>query len=329
MTADAGDTPLIFGFEFDADGHARRLSWADIAGGPAARPGVRRWLHLNRLSPTVHQWLTGDSGIDGVIDAALLKEDTRPRCLAHDNGLLINLRGVNLNEGSEPEDMIAIRIWMSQDVVVSLRAFHIKAAQDLRDRIMAGDVPESSGAIITYLAARLTDRIEPVVSDLDEQADDFEETLLTTGASLPKSALSSFRRKVLTLRRFIMPQRDALSQMIREGTDLFDPAHILHLREVADRVTRIGEELDTIRDRSGVMQEQIIEERSERMNQRLFVLSIISAVFLPLGFVTGLFGVNVGGMPGTASSLAFTLLCICMLVLSTGLIVLFRRMRWL
>ena len=325
----AGDNPLVFAFEFDADGVARRLNWDDIVSGPAARPGVRRWLHLNRLSPAVRAWLTDVSGIDGVIDAALLQEDTRPRCLAHEGGLLINLRGVNMNEGSEPEDMIAIRIWMSEDVVVSLRAFHILAAQDLRDQIMGGDVPASSGDIITYLAARLTDRIEPVISDLDSQADDFEDKLLEARESLPKSALSSFRRKVLTLRRYIIPQRDALAQMVREGAHIFSADQTLQLREVADRVTRIGEELDTIRDRSTVLQEQIIEERAERMNQRLFVLSIISAVFLPLGFVTGLFGVNVGGMPGTGSPVAFTLLCLGMVALSGGLIVLFRRMRWL
>ena len=100
-------------------------------------------------------------------------------------------------------------------------------------------------------------------------------------------------------------------------------------REIGDRVTRIGEELDSIRERSLVLQEQVVEERSERMNQRLFVLAIISAVFLPLGFVTGLFGVNLGGMPGAASPIAFTALCVGMTVVTLGLLLLFRRMRWL
>ena len=65
------------------------------------------------------------------------------------------------------------------------------------------------------------------------------------------------------------------------------------------------------------------------MNQRLFVLAIISAVFLPLGFVTGLFGVNLGGMPGAASPLGFTILCVIMGAVTAGLLFLFRRMRWL
>lgn len=321
--------PLIFAFEFTPDGGARRLTWQDIVSGPAERPGVRRWLHLNRLSPDVRDWLTGASGIDPLIDRSLLQEDTRPRAARQGNGVLVNLRGVNLNEGSQPEDMLAIRIWMTEGVVVSLRAFHIKAAQDLRDAIMAGNVPESSGAIVTFIAARLTDRIEPVVAELDERSDDFEDELLAPGANLPKTALADFRRKVLALRRYIIPQREALSQLVREGDSLFSPSDILHLREVSDRVTRIGEELDSIRERSIVLQEQIVEERAERMNQRLFVLAIISAVFLPLGFVTGLFGVNLGGMPGAASPTAFTALCLGMVTLTGLLLVVFRKMRWL
>ncbi|MEQ9315028.1 MAG: zinc transporter ZntB [Henriciella sp.] len=326
---EATRTPLVFAFEFDQEGGAMRLTWEDIANGPAERPGVRRWLHLDRLSPEVRTWLVEQSGVDLVIDQALLQEDTRPRCVKHGNGYLINLRGVNLNEGADPEDMIAIRIWSTADVVISLRAFHILAAQDLRERIMQGEVPGSSGAILTFLAARLTDRIEPVVSDLEDQAGEFEDQLIDQAGSLPKSALGNFRRQVLQLRRYIIPQRDALAQMAREGGDLFSPDEILHLREIGDRVTRLGEELDNIRDRSTVMQEQIVEERADRMNQRLFVLSIISAIFLPLGFVTGLFGVNVGGMPGTGSPVAFTFLCLGMASIATLLVLVLHRMRWL
>ena len=323
------DTPLIFGFEFDEDGGARKLSWEELASGPAARPGVRRWLHLDRLSPAAQTWLNTVSGIDAVIDRALLQEDTRPRCARHGDGLLINLRGVNLNEGAAPEDMIAIRIWMTEEVVVSLRAYHIMAVQDLHDQIMAGDIPNSSGAIVSTIAMRLTHRIEPVVADLDDEADQFEDSLLEDGATLPKTALASFRRKVLTIRRYIIPQREALAHIIREGEDMFSTGDILHLREIADRVIRIGEELDSIRERSLVLQEQVMEERSERMNERLFVLSIISAIFLPLGFVTGLFGVNLGGMPGLNDAAAFTLLCLGLMGLTVVLLLMLRRMRWL
>ena len=72
-----------------------------------------------------------------------------------------------------------------------------------------------------------------------------------------------------------------------------------------------------------------MEERSDMMNQRLFVLSILSAVFLPISFVTGLFGVNVGGMPGVDSPLAFALLVAGLIVATTAMLAIFRWRRWI
>ena len=94
-------------------------------------------------------------------------------------------------------------------------------------------------------------------------------------------------------------------------------------------MTRLAEELDTIRDRSTVLQEQVIEERAEVMNQRLFVLSILSAVFLPISFVTGLFGVNVGGIPGVESPGAFALLVVGLALATLLMLALFRWRRWI
>ena len=88
-------------------------------------------------------------------------------------------------------------------------------------------------------------------------------------------ALTFNRRKVLALRRYIVPQRETLSQLVREGSAaaFFSETDALYLRESVDRVTRLAEDLDAIRERSVVLQEQIMEERSDLMNQRLFVLS--------------------------------------------------------
>ena len=71
----------------------------------------------------------------------------------------------------------------------------------------------------------------------------------------------------------------------------------MHLRETGDRITRIAEELDSIRDRAAVLQDQVAGQRQEQLNQRLLALSIMSAFFLPLTFLTGLLGMNLAGIP--------------------------------
>lgn len=330
MMSDIAETgPLIFGFSFDADGKATPLNWDAIKSGKAESSGARIWLHLNRLDAEAQIWLRTKSGLDPIICHALLQEDTRPRATRHGDGLLFNFRAVNLNEGADPEDMLALRGWATKNIVITLRAHMIRAVNDIRTRILEGNSPRSTGDLITALSGKITDRIEPIVAELEEQADEIEEKMLEGDARLIKTTIGEHRRTVLKLRRYIIPQREALSQAIREGADLFADDQMLLMRETADRVTRITEELDSIRERLIVLQEQMVEERGERMNQRLFVLAILSAIFLPLSFVTGLFGVNVGGMPGVESGLAFAILCASMVGLTGLLILVLHKMDWL
>ena len=322
--------PFLFGYGFAADGTPTKLTWEDVLDGKLAA-FERCWLHLNRRSKQTQGWLVRKSGLDKLAVAALLQEDTRPRAARHGKGFLINLRGMNHNEGEDTEDMLSIRMWASENMLITLRARPIQATRDVAAAVEQGEAPNSTGGLIAHLANALTNRMEPEIAGFEEQADAYEDQLLDTNIRLPRSALSEFRRRVLAVRRYILPQRDALAQMLREGSSagLFNETDLLYLRESADRVTRLSEELDTIRERSTVLQEQIMEERSDLMNQRLFELSILSAIFLPISFVTGLFGVNIAGMPGMNNPAAFTML-VGGLVLTTVLMLLvFRWRRWI
>jgi zinc transporter len=101
------------------------------------------------------------------------------------------------------------------------------------------------------------------------------------------------------------------------------------LREVAERQTRLVEELDSARDRAAVVQEELAARLSEQLNRNMYVLSIVAAVFLPLGFLTGLLGITVGGMPGEGEPGAFLVVCAILVVLAGLVLWMFRRWRML
>lgn len=114
-----------------------------------------------------------------------------------------------------------------------------------------------------------------------------------------------------------------------EGGELVGESARGRLREAADRLTRYVEDLEALRDRAAVAQEELAARLSDQMNRTMYVLSLVATLFLPIGFVTGLFGVNVAGMPGTETESAFLWL-ILVLVLITGVqAVFFRLRRWL
>ena len=100
-----------------------------------------------------------------------------------------------------------------------------------------------------------------------------------------------------------------------------------YARRLSDRLLRFVEDLDAVRDRAAVTQEELSARLAESMNRTMYVLSIVTAIFLPLGLLTGLLGVNVGGMPGEESEQAFAYVCVLMGVMALGLWALFRSKR--
>ena len=321
--------PLIHAFCVDEQGRATELNWEALQQLQLDKPGQWCWVHLNRRSAQAEHWLRAVARVDSQVLSALLQDDTRPRIVGHEQGYLLNLRGVNLNPGADPEDMISLRLWATGRFVISTRATRILAAEDVRDMLRGGAAVHSSGALIAAITRQLVARMSSVISELDDKVDELEEQLLQTASSSSRSSISAFRRMVLTLRRYMAPQREALAGFLRESEDFLvgDDRH--SLRDTQDALVRLLEDLDMIRERALLLQEQLVEQRAEAMNDRLFVLSVISAVFLPLGFFTGLFGVNVGGMPGVDNPIAFTLLCVGMLGFAVLVVWLFRRLKWI
>jgi zinc transporter len=321
---------FIFGFEFPPHGGARKIDWETVKPTAACPTEGWRWLHFNRLANETREWLENSSGLDETVITALLQSETRPRCAPYDDGILLNLRGINHNPGAEPEDMISVRMWATHNVVVSMRSYPVKAIHEVREEVAAGLIDcATPGGLLVAIGERLIDNIEPVVEQLKEETDEFEETLLTARDRLPAAALAEFRRTILLLRRYILPQREAMVQLQREGRRLFDEDHAIHLRETGDRIIRVSEELDSIRDRAAVLQDQVAGQRQETLNRRLLALSIISAIFLPLSYVTGLLGMNLSGIPFHDQPWSFAAVSGLTIALGVLLVAVLKWRRWI
>jgi len=174
----------------------------------------------------------------------------------------------------------------------------------------------------------MMDRAGIVINELEEAIGEVEETILAAGESRQRGQLAELRRVALVLRRYFAPQREALARLVAEPSPLFDDRDRLRLREVTDQVTRYVEDLDAARERAAVAHEELLSHLSEQLNQRMYVLSIVAAIFLPLGFLTGLFGINVGGMPGVDNPIAFWLVTAVMTGIAVAVLLVFKWWRW-
>jgi len=156
-----------------------------------------------------------------------------------------------------------------------------------------------------------------------------EEEVITSESHALRTNLSEIRRKAIMLRRYLAPQREAMTKLQAENVPWLSDNDRMHLRETTDRLMRYTEDLDSVRDRAAVTQEELLNRLSEQMNMRMYVLSLVAAIFLPLGFLTGLLGINVGGIPGSENQFAFWIFILMLSIIVAFLIVIFKKKKWL
>jgi zinc transporter len=324
MTEEDG---LVTAYLLDGHGGGKQLQWTDVKNWT---PSVGTlWVHLDYAHPAATKWLEEDSGLDPALAAALTAEETRPRSVASHGGLLVILRGVNLNPGADPEDMVAIRMWLDEHRIITTRHRRIKAIEAIRASLIAGDGPSTSSGFLVEVADGLASRIGTVLSELVDRVDALEDEVLGGESYELRTKIGSLRREIVSLRRYLAPQREAITHLQNERVAWLDDISRVYLRELADRTTRYVEDLDSARDRAAVTQDELNSRLSERMNKTMYVLSIVAGIFLPLGLLTGLLGINVGGIPGTDSSIAFVVVCAVLAIVAILQVVIFKRMHWL
>lgn len=318
---------LVFAFVLDGRGGGSQL---DLDGVTTWHPSDGPlWVHLDYTGRAAREWLQNTSGLDPVIVEALTAEETRPRSLVHKGGMLVILRGVNLNPGDDLEDMVSLRFWIDSDRIVTLRHRRVMAIDELRQDVEAGSGPVNSGGFLEDLADRLVLRMGTVISDVDDAVDALEDKVISEQTYELRQKIADIRRAAISMRRYLAPQRDVMARLHSEKVDWLNETDRMRLREIADRTTRFVEDLDAIRDRATVTQEELNGRLAEQMNKTMYILSIVAGIFLPLGLLTGLLGINVGGIPGTENHWAFTIFCVLLLIVAVGQVLLFKLKKWM
>ncbi len=318
---------LIGAYELDGKGGGRPLVWEDLSNGGVFENPV--WIHLDRNSERAGSWLRNESGLGQLQADALLAGETRPRVAFMHDGVLMTLRGVNLNPGANPEDMVSLRIWVENGRIITVRLRRLMAVNDVRARLEAGEGPVSTSDTLRMLAVLLIQRMGPVIEELNDETDALEDDLVVNPAADIRHRLKALRREAIALRRYLAPQRDALARLHAETIPWMPQDHRLAFRECAEQVARIVEDMDAMRERAAVIQDELTNRAAEHMNRNMYTLSVVAALMLPLGVITGMLGMNVGGVPLAENKEGFLMISGLLAVIVAMQVLIFRRLKWI
>jgi zinc transporter len=244
-------------------------------------------------------------------------------------GYIAIVRGINQNENAEREDMVALRIWCDGERVITIRQRQLFVPRQIFTALTKEAIgPASAAELFCFLIDRVIRQMSEIITEYSVSLDEMELVAESDQSSAVSRKLADFRGQVVELRRYVAPQREALAHLLAEPPNWLTDELRPMVREFADCQQRHLEELDALRERSIVIKDDITNRLNEVMNRNMYVISIIAAIFLPLSFVTGLLGINVGGMPGVDSAAAFWITCAIMVFLLIIQIWIFRKFKW-
>jgi zinc transporter len=307
-----------------ADGHAEPVELDDALG--CGAPFV--WVHLSTTAEHAQRWLRDRARLEPFTVDALTANETRPRCEKMGESAFLNLRG-RTDEELDSSDMLAsIRIWAAKGRVVSVTRKKLVALDAVVEEVKSGAILDP-GDLLTAFATEITADLDPVVADLGDWLDDCEQKLDVKRIFELRRGVTRVRSEAINYRRFLNPQRIALERLATLPGDWLGDDDRAHLSAAADRAARMAEEVEAIRERASVVHEALTDLRAEQLDSRSLVIAIAAMVFLPLTFITGLYGMNVDGLWFAHEPWAFDAIVGLCFVIAAGTTLFFVRHRWI
>ena len=288
------------------------------------------WVHLNISDSRAIRWLKKQPELNEWVLENLTNTDiSDPRMRVKQNRLLLVLRTVNITPRSEPDDLVFLRLFVTEHFLISVSLSPAIDFSDIDDLFEDNDGPETINELVPALLENSLDSVAVSIERIEDLVDDFEEKIITgKPAEGTYQALSEHLRQVIVIRRFMMPERDVLDGLIRHRIRWFNAETERSIRDDFDRVRRIVEDIDLLEKRIRVNQDALSHIEDKQTQRNTYMLSVIAGIFLPLSFIASVFGMNLGGIPLNEQSYGFLTINLMMIFIGFVIWFLFKKLKW-
>nr|WP_276047093.1 MULTISPECIES: zinc transporter ZntB [unclassified Pantoea] len=286
------------------------------------------WLHLNYTHRKSAEWLQSTPQIPDAVRDALAGDSMRPRVSRLGDGFMIVLRSVNHNSDARRDQLVVMRVFINDKLIVSTRRRKVSAVDEVLTDLQNGNGPIDCGSWLVDVCDALTDHTSEFIEELHDKIIELEDALLDQRMPA-RGELGLLRKQLIVMRRYMAPQRDVYARLASEKLAWMDDNERRRMQEIADRLGRGLDDLDAGVARTAILADEVASAMAESMNRRTYTMSVMAMIFLPATFLTGLFGVNLGGIPGGEWRYGFSIFCLLLVVLAVGVAGYLRKRHWL
>jgi magnesium transporter len=332
--AEAGDTPVrATAFRYDAGGcEERTVSPAEIPSLAPPEGGVL-WLDVSGLSDPSAVRAIGDRfGIHPLALEDVLNVPQRPKVEWYGDCLLVVLREVR-----HPDPPEQVSFFLADRVVVSFQERPGDSFKPVRERLRQGKGrirAEEADFLLYSLCDAVLDAFFPTLERLGDEVEEMEERLLISPVPETFVAIRRLKRALLEVRHAVWPARDALNLLLIEEHALIRPGTKVFFRDCYDHTIQLMDMVETFREMASGLVDEYMSAVSNRMNEIMKVLTVVSTIFIPLTFIAGVYGMNFDtkaspwNMPELTWAYGYPAVLLLMAAVAGGMLCYFRRKRW-
>ncbi len=256
--------------------------------------------------------------------------DQRPKFEAYEEYDFLVVHGYKINWNDvASSSALELHIFIAKDLIITIHEEPIPALDLLWNRIAIDGKLVSQGMdYLCYLILDgLMDSYFPQITEIELRLDDLEDRVLSAPNSVSLAEIITFKRLLLELRRILLPQRDVMAMLTHQSSDFFSTKTEVYMRDVFDHALRLHSYVEGARELVSNIRDAHLWAASQRTNEIMKRLTILSAIFLPLTFLTGFFGQNFTDLPVESTKLFYGTLACC-IILPIAMMLYFVRSKW-
>jgi len=285
------------------------------------------WLHFNVLDNRARRYFEKLPDLDEEGRAMLLGNETRIQARVLDDGFIAILGDLHHDFNLDPEAFGTIRVYVTRRLIVTCRRQRVRSVDRVRRELESVRDDRSPLDVFTVLLDEIVEGFVALAADLGERVENLQDRILAGHASEQSGNLAQIRHVVARFRRHVLANRTMLQPLLRRIVATADDGQREQLRDVLERLEATAQDMDLIMERSRLLQEEITSRLGEATNRNLYLLSIVTAALLPITLITGVFGMNVGGLPFLETKHGFFWVMVLMTVTLVATMLFLRKNR--
>jgi len=256
----------------------------------------------------------------------------RPSYTEYSDAHFISLKYLRFDAMQNIVERQAMSIYFGKGYVLTFQEHEDDVFQAIRTRIenKVGRIRSRGADYLAYaIMDYVVDNYFQVLDGVEEKIEELEDLISTSTETINKSDLYALKKELLKIRKSVSPLREGINLFSRTESNLVDERTLVFIRDVYDHTIHIVDNTDTLRDILSGLQDLYISEISLRMNKIMQFLTIVTAIFVPLSFLTGLYGMNFEYIPELQIKNGYFILWGVMLLITLGSLFYFRKKKWL